>query len=148
MIIDIVLQRNLKTCITVSLSTYLVNLLSNCPTWLVGSRGLKNLSLSLSQFQLSVTHTTHTQTHTQQVSLPKKKKKTDHNRSYREILDSIFRVYENYCFRGHYYTDMEIMEKKKICQKQRSLLVRSQVRKLCSSAMLSLYVALSNILSR
>ena len=148
MIIDIVLQRNLKTCITVSLSTYLVNLLSNCPTWLVGSRGLKNLSLSLSILAFCHTHNSHTDTHTTSILTKKKKKKTDHNRSYREILDSIFRVYENYCFRGHYYTDMEIMEKKKICQKQRSLLVRSQVRKLCSSAMLSLYVALSNFLSR
>ena len=68
MIIDIVLQRNLKTFITVSLSTYLVNLLSNCPTWLVGSRGLKNLSLSLS-LSLSIlalchTHNSHTDTHT------------------------------------------------------------------------------------
>lgn len=64
MIIDIVLQRNLKTFITVSLSTYLVNLLSNCPTWLVGSRGLKNLSLSLSILALCHTHNSHTDTHT------------------------------------------------------------------------------------
>lgn len=78
MIIDIVLQRNLKTCITVSLSTYLVNLLSNCPTWLVGSRGLKNLSLSLSLNSSFLSHTqlTHRHTHNKYPYQKKKRKQT------------------------------------------------------------------------
>lgn len=68
MIIHIVLQRNLKTFITVSLSIYLVNLLSNCPTQFVGDRELKNLSLflSLSILALCHTHNSHrVDTHTQ-----------------------------------------------------------------------------------
>ena len=64
MIIHIVIQRNLKAFITVSLSIYLVNLLSNCPTQFVGDRELKNLSLSLNSSSLSHTQLTHRHAHT------------------------------------------------------------------------------------